>query len=315
MRKVKKLLVISLALIIVGVVLSACAGEQNVPSSATKMYKTSTGEELEIPTEAKKIVVVSRAYLGHLLALGIKPVGAPSDALDNSFLEGMIDGIADVGAGQPSAEKILELGPDLIIASSIPDADYEKYQKVAPTIRIPWGVYDFRETLQELGTITGKTAEAEKWLKQFDQQVAENKKKLAGVIGDNETVAIMEINSKAFYVYGDNYGRGGEALYHSLGLKAPDKVKKEVIDGPGWAALSLETLPAFAADHIVLSVLENAGANGDSILNSAIWKNLKAVQNNRVYRIDAKSFYNSDPISVQKEMNILVDMLIKRKQQ
>src|SRR5690606_23931718 len=74
---------------------SGSADEPTTP--ATRVYTAADGD-VEIPAEPQRIVVVSRAYLGHLLALDVRPVGAPSDALDNPFLAGLVDGIDDIGA-------------------------------------------------------------------------------------------------------------------------------------------------------------------------------------------------------------------------
>ena len=52
-----------------------------------------------------------------------------------------------------------------------------------------------------------------------------------------ENVNLMD---KEVYAYGATYGRGGEILYGELGLKAPELIQKEAIDGAGWTSLSLE---------------------------------------------------------------------------
>ena len=93
--------------------------------------------EIEIPKDPKRIVATQ--YLGHLLTLGVKPVGAGTASL-NQYFAGSTDGIEDIGDDQAALEKIVSLDPDLIIRPS--DKNYEQFAKIAPTIVIPWGAKD-----------------------------------------------------------------------------------------------------------------------------------------------------------------------------
>lgn len=88
--------------------------------AATKIYKDFTGQEVEIPTNPERIVSVT--HLGDLLALGVKPIGAGSLALENSvLLSKELEGVENVG--DISVEKVLELQPDLIIVPTYTPAD------------------------------------------------------------------------------------------------------------------------------------------------------------------------------------------------
>lgn len=102
---------------------------------------------------------------------------------------------------------------------------------------------------------------------------------MAGKLDPNETVGIYEVQDKDFYVMGQNMGRGGQAIYNALQLKAPAKIQKDVLDGQDWQKISLEVLPEFAADRMfVTSTSSGSAKDGEKTLkdltNSPIWKNL-----------------------------------------
>ncbi len=62
-------------------------------------------------------------------------MGARAKQMENPFLKGRVDGIADIG-DPVSAEKVAELKPDLIIVSN--DDEFEAMSKIAPTVLIPY---------------------------------------------------------------------------------------------------------------------------------------------------------------------------------
>lgn len=66
-------------------------------------------------------------YLGNIVLLGIKPVGARAKQIENPFLKGKVEGITDIG-DPVSAEKVAELKPDLIVVSK--EDEYEKCPKL-----------------------------------------------------------------------------------------------------------------------------------------------------------------------------------------
>lgn len=47
------------------------------------------------------------------------------------------------------------------------------------------------------------------------------------MIGKDETVGLYETTDKGeIWIFNDNSGRGGQAVYNALGLKAPAKIEK-----------------------------------------------------------------------------------------
>lgn len=121
----------------------------------------------------------------------------------------------------------------------------------------------------------------------------------------------MQTNGKEIFVFGDQFGRGGSIVYQDLGLKATKLTKEKAIDeGPGYTSISLEKLPEFAGDYIFIGPWESSG-DDSAVLNTSIWKNLGAVKNQHVYKIDPVGFYFSDPISLEGQLDFITESLAK----
>lgn len=276
-------------------------------TGATRKYETVMGE-IEIPKDPKRIVATQ--YLGHLLTLGVKPIGAGTASLNQYFLQDLTDGIEDIGDDQAALEKIVSLDPDLIIRPS--DKNYEQFAKIAPTIVIPWGAKDLYAELRDFGEFLGKSEEAEEAIRHYEEKLAEAKAKLNGVVKEGETVGVYEIWAKNFWVVGESFGRGTRNLYSGLGYQPPEVVKEQIVNGGAGLDISLESLPEMAADYMFVTVYDadGGGDRAKEILESAIWKSLPAYKNNRIYTLDINQFSAGDLISLEKQLEIQTDLLL-----
>lgn len=264
---------------------------------------TTVNGEIKVPAHPKRIV--AEEYLGSLIALDVIPVGAPGLTLDNMYFKEALTGVADTGAyGQMSSEKILELQPDLII-SGIAE-NYEVLSKIAPTITIPYGdLKNAHEELTYFGELLGMEQEAKDWLVNYDQIIAEAKQKVDEVIPADASFSIIENTAGSTYAYGDNFGRGGQAVYHALGRKPPAEVADHIMEKQ-WAEISEETLTQYAGDYIILTsndrTLEDYKAD-------PIWSSLPAVKNNQVFVWKEEVSWYYDPIAILKQTEQLTAWL------
>ena len=97
---------------------SPAVGTNSTSSTATSntselVTYTAINGEVQIPKNPQRVVMVAGAFTGHLLALGLKPVGAGDESF-NSYTEGKLDDVVNIGNDVPY-EKIMELQPDLIV--------------------------------------------------------------------------------------------------------------------------------------------------------------------------------------------------------
>ncbi|CAH1215858.1 HTH-type transcriptional activator RhaS [Paenibacillus plantiphilus] len=270
----------------------------------TRIYEHLKGKT-EIPVKPQR--VISLFHLGELMALGVKPVGATTYILNNPLLSDTSD-IADVGV-PPDVEMILSLEPDLIVTTGpfaeVVEGGYEALNRIAPTIVVEQ-YNDPVKDVEMFGDILGKQEEARQWNEAFATKIAEYREKISPFIGADETFSILNVRPGAFYVYGDT-NMGGNIIYKYLGLKSNEKVKTDVINGETWE-ISAEVIPDFIGDRLFLAV--NEGAEGDMKEVEKLIQNSPAGKAGRIYNIDFDQFLPSDPISVEQQLDIIVNLLI-----
>lgn len=312
----KRRAALALILVLVLAMVSAC-GNQGAPAvenekaaeKETRTFSMANGKTVEIPAHPKRIVMPYE-YLGNALALGVKPVGVSQAVMENPYIRDQAKGIENVG-NPMSLEKVAELNPDLIIVYL--EDQYEQLSKIAPTVLIPFGHYkNIQEEIRVFGELFGKQKEAEQWIQRFEQKAAAAREKIKGVIGEGETVGIYKLQGKDFYVIGDNFGHAGQVIYNALRLTPPEKIRQEVIQGSQWKLISLEALPDYAADHMFWTVYKTDGTEQaeNELKNSAIWKNLDAVKNRHVYEMKIEDIWFSDAISVEHQLDLVVETLL-----
>ncbi|MFZ3588932.1 ABC transporter substrate-binding protein [Bacillus sp. DJP31] len=285
--------------------------EKEEEVSETRIFTHFNGET-EIPTEPKRVVTTQ--WLGHMLALGVKPVGAGSWTLNNPYFEGMIDGIDDIGEGEVSLEKILSLEPDLIIATDEEAEIYEELSKIAPTILIPWMEHDVNGHLNIVADALGKQAEAETFIKDFEKVAAEKSEKVRNYVKEDETVLIFRIYPDSFSVYGDR--NMGHVFYNGLGFTPPALIRAEMDKNPGkfnQNKISLEVLPDYSADHLIVMVndLKEAEVQLKEIQSTKLWQGLPAVQNNNVYYIEKTQWLAYDSTSLLGQLKDAAELFDK----
>ncbi|MEB4784388.1 MULTISPECIES: ABC transporter substrate-binding protein [Paenibacillus] len=325
MRK-KSIFMLATLMLVLAVFISACGGNNTgsnpVSSSGDKQESASTGEtrsfktvkgDIEIPAKPQRIV--TDFYGGELLSVGANVVGVEPTAFQNPFLTDLLKEKGTKEVGDPTnLEKTLELKPDLIVVMK--DTNYEALSKIAPTLYIPYGtttnIYD---TVKLFGDITGEKEKAEQFIATFDKKAAEGRARLKGVIDEKATFGLYELTDKnALWIFGDNAGRGGQAVYNALKLNMP---KKTANSKEQTVQLSMEVLPQYDADYMFLTTYDpdKKGTALKQLKSSAVWGNLPAVKNNRVFFNDFDTYYRYDPIAITGQIDMIVDMLVEREKE
>lgn len=281
---------------------AADSSNGNTDADGMRTVMTDKGE-VKIPVHPKKIV--SDYYLGELLAVDTKPVIASPYALNNPYLADDIEGIEpmNITSAETSQEMIAEAQPDLIL--TITEADYEKYSKIAPTVYIEDGKRSDEELFLYIADLVGKTDEAQAYLDAFKKKAEDSKQEVQDIVGDR-TVSIVEIWPQQIYSMGSHFARGGEILYNLWGLKAPEVVQKEMVDGDtAYETISLEALPEYTGDYILYGVLSDT--DPDFVEDSQIWNNLPAVKNGNVLPYEQVAWMHRDPITQSKQLDALLE--------
>ncbi|CAH1190186.1 HTH-type transcriptional activator RhaS [Paenibacillus plantiphilus] len=262
--------------------------------------------------QPKRIVVYD--WVGNLLALGIKPVGASFPyGLDSlKLLKDELEGIPDIG--RTSVNSMLELEPELIIASDWLYPQLIKgMQKVAPTLVVQYG--DPFERFKDLAEILDRQEEARAFISRYEEQAMRAKELIAEAVSLEETVALYEIGNGCIWILNEFHGRGGYNLYRSLGLTPPAIIQEHVLGRGRVRSLPLEKLPDYAADHMIVSVSSAVQdrAETERLLAHEVWKQIPAYRNNRIYRVDKQLFYPFDVYSLSKQLEIQTKLFLSRK--
>lgn len=310
-----------LALPLLPLLLSACGGagehnenktgnraasesEHNGPASKAEVKSVQTvNGEIEIPAHPQRIV--AEEYLGSLIPLEVIPVGAPGLALNNVYFKEDLKGVADTGDyGKMNVERILDLNPDLILSAN--SDNYAQLSKIAPTVVVPWGdLKNAHEELTYFGELLDKQEEAAAWLKKYDERIAAARARVEQVIPADASFSILEVTDKTIFVYGDNFGRGGQPVYQALGRKPPQQVAAEMMEKQ-WAEISKETLPDYAGDYLVIT---SDNLTLEDLRKDPMWGTLPAIKNGKTYVWKEERSWYYDPVAVLSQTEELADWL------
>lgn len=270
-------------------------------SEGTKTFTTDSGEDVEVPENPERIVVLHPTYTGALVEFGHDPVAVPFYVEQDEVLNEATEGIERIDPA--NLEEIVNQEPDLIVATS-QDENLSQLQEIAPTVTFDANISTYRDNTELLGQLVGEEEQAEQWLSEWDESMEEGSEKYSDLIEGN-TLSIFQSDSKTFSSFGTDYGRGGEVLYDGYGFVQPDALA-EITEDQFTVELSTEDLPDYIGDYTVLAV------NGDepaSITDTSVWKNSETVQNDHVINIDmAESRYN-DPISLEYQKGVIDEQL------
>ncbi|OWR28312.1 hypothetical protein CDO73_18730 [Saccharibacillus sp. O23] len=287
---------------------AASAAESEKPSSAetsaTRTYTDKTNREVEIPASPQRIVYIG-SNPGDLLAIGTTPVGASLDVIATQVAyPDLLEGIEDVGYPY-SLEKVTSLNPDLIIFDDWDQENLSKLELIAPTVVIGADdPIDMPERLATIGDVTGRSAEAEAWLKQYRQKIEDTRASLK--LDEDATASSVLLLGKTVYIMG-NQGFN-QTLYGRLGLTPNENVQKLIDQDERFIDVSSERIPEYVGTEIfVLTDSEpETVATQNTLLSSAFWKTIPAVQKGRVHIMNSK--WNFDDATTSER---LLDELAK----
>ena len=259
----------------------------------------------DIPKNPKRIASLSSTYTGYLLQLGFDPVTVTSYDAKNPVLK---EKVKNAKVLMPEdLESIAKQKPDLIVVDAS-DKNIDELKKIAPTIAIDYGKNDYLEILNRFGQIFGKEKEADQWIADWKSKTADIGKQLKEKLGQNVTFTVVGLYVKEIYLFGNNWGRGGEVIYKSLGFDAPQKVKDEVFPS-GYLQVSQETVSEYIGDYVLVAAEDDK--TGSALYESDVWKSIPAVQQNHILKVDANAFYFNDPLTLEYELKTIQDGLEK----
>lgn len=287
------------------------ASGDEAAATDTRLFVDGLGREVRIPVSPERVIVSE--FSAEALTAGVTPLAVGPNDLKNAFTSEQLAGIPDIG-DPPNPELILSLEPDLLLFSQyMPDIypqQMEQIEKIAPVVYIRFEdpIYDVLPTVADA---LGKPDAVRPWIDEYEAERRQAMEQVRQAIGD-ETVSIFRIEKGRLRIYlSTNFG--GYAVRSALQANAPDAVKAEIGQAP-WSnavQISLEKLPEYAGDHLLLIVSDTDEDQQEykDIQSSSLWQSLPAVRNGNVHLLGTPKYYNADNITVRETMKEIANML------
>jgi ABC-type Fe3+-hydroxamate transport system substrate-binding protein len=282
------------------------------PFHFSRSFKPHTGvsPRLYINLRKHSSRIASLQYFGELLALGIKPIGAPSQLLKGRYWQGHVEGITDICRSVviPYLDRLATLKPDVIL--TFDGHHYDTYAKIAPTLDMSWSQPVF-ERFRFIADLIGKQQEAEQWLSQYEEQTFEAKHALKWQLQAGHTLSFIWTRGlpDTVLVYYDM-----KVLYQDLGFQAPTPVAavQKVKGHPFKSDISVRELEQYIGDHLLVVVSPDSVSQQRfrELRRSETWNRFPAVQNRRVYLI-SEDWLREDPVSMSGQVREAVPLLVE----
>ncbi|GFH40547.1 ABC transporter substrate-binding protein [Lactococcus insecticola] len=308
----KKLLSV-VAVFAAAILLVACGSKSKDATSkaTTHNFTDDRGKVVKVPNDLKKVVV--QTFPDEAITLGMNVVGTDQWSFPDPYLSKKQKGdMVDLGAPM-NAEKIAEVAPDLIV--TIDKDKVADYEKIAPTVYIEYNkVKGMDAKLDYFAKLFNAKAAEKKFLKTFDAKAAAYKAQLAksGIKTSDSTISIIELVGNKIYAYGNDWGRGGQALTRGLGFKQSSEMQA-ISDGDGWKELNVESLADLSADYIFVDYAAADKSQYEALTKNPVWSQIKAVKAKQVVTMDYnKVYYFGGPTASEKLMKVYADAIIKQ---
>ncbi|AIQ52166.1 hypothetical protein R70331_12055 [Paenibacillus sp. FSL R7-0331] len=269
------------------ILLSACGAEPSSSASPQRMQIEHAMGVTEVSGIPDRIAAADYRILDTLYALGVKPYATTtySGSVELPYMDKEDQNEAIVPLGDKiNLEAAVETEPDMIIARHIEPDVYEQLSKVAPVL-VFRGDGDWREELQEIGSVVGREDEAAKWLADYDKQAAEVKQRIAGYVEPGETFLFIRLQ-KEMQAASPNVHLAA-TLTKDLGLSYVSGLEKQE---ESYAALSLEVLPELNPDHIFMTVGKSTVSQDEDaeklladMQQTAVWQKVSAIQKGNLH--------------------------------
>ncbi len=270
-----------IALLVIGVASS--------PASAETWQHE--GGTLTLDETPERVVALNWAATEALLLLGVTPVGvADRDGYGVWVSEPELpDGVPNIGTRvSPSLEAIAELKPDLIVTSSEMAPASGLLERIAPTYVV--SVYKegnrpyekASEMLTTLGEILGREDRAQAVLKDVEETLQTQRKRLEAAGMTDKPVALMNfLDDRHVRIYAPN------SLYQSAlnGLGLENAWPRQG-NFWGFSVVGLEAIAPYRNSRIVV-ISPTLPGLADTLASSPFWTYLPPVRRNEVYQIGA----------------------------
>ena len=302
----KKLLLGSIALVMIVLALAGC-GKSTSSSSATTKELTFNGQTYTVPKDPQKIAVLSNSVLSMLYAVDGKAI---SRVNTTDSLPPEIEALPALGqTANINMEQLLGLNPDLVLGLENQHKKYEAQLQSSkiPTVLINYdGIKDNAPLLTFLGELTNHQDKAKTVIATYDNNIAKVKDAVKGQ--QPARVAVLRATGKG--VTAETDASITASMVKELGMTNVVTSHLDKTTTDKTVPYSLETLAADDPDIIFVVTMgkeeEITKAMKKAMTDNPAWANLKAVQNNRVVYLPSKLFLLNPGLQTPEAMARLV---------
>lgn len=257
------------------------AKEEAAPAEQTITY---LDQSYTLPAEVNNIIAASLEAMEDAAILGVRPLGAVTTAGElPAYLAADLEGATSIGEKtEPNYETILSLKPDVSLGSSkYKEEVVEQLNKIGTMIPVSHISTNWEDNLLLMGTLSGKTADAEKIIADYKADAEEAKAKLSANLQDKE-VFVIRVRQGSMFVYpADVYLN--PVIYNDLGVKVPELIAKTAAQ----EEISLETLADVNPDIIFLQFEQSENKDNpaalDDLLKNPIFQSIDAAKNEQIF--------------------------------
>ncbi|WP_298707672.1 ABC transporter substrate-binding protein [uncultured Veillonella sp.] len=302
----KKLLLGSIALVMIVLALAGC-GKTTSSSSATTKELTFNGQTYTVPKDPQKIAVLSNSVLSMLYAVDGKAISRVSTT---DPLPPEIEALPVLGqTANINMEQLLGLNPDLVLGL---ENQHKKYESQLQSSKIPNvlinydGIKDNVPLIKFLGVLTNHEDKATTLANTYESNV--NKVKDSVKAQQPARVAVLRATGKG--VTAETDAAITASMVKDLGMTNVVSTHLDKTTTDKTVPYSLETLAADDPDIIFVVTMgkeeEITKAMKKAMTDNPAWANLKAVQNNRVVYLPSKLFLLNPGLQTPEAMARLV---------
>jgi iron complex transport system substrate-binding protein len=320
---------VALGAAVAALVLAACgtteapAGEPASPAAPGSAQITVTdgrGKQITFDGPATRAVGLEWALVEHLVSLGAMPVGVADVAGYSAWVQAapLAEGVADVGVrGEPSVEAIAALRPDVVFATSdVHEGALGQLEAIAPVVVVrdadasdPIG--RMRSNVELVAQVTGKQAEAQRLLADFDTALATGAQRIAaaGLAGRRMAFADGYLDGGRLSIRAFTEGSLIEAVSQELGLANAWPMAGD--GNYGLATTDVEGLTALGDVEFVYWTNDVEGPDPfvDGLAGNAIWQSLPFVQAGNVTRLPDGIWMFGGPASMRQYVDAVTAAL------
>lgn len=273
-----------------------------------------------VPNNPQRIATLVLPALSNAIILGIKPIGSLHHPIGSTqsetgrifpeFLPSEAEDIESLGRfGAPSLEKMSLLKPDLILGWQGQSAIYPFLSEIAPTVLFDWqGTQTWRKYFDFIAKVLNREEVAEKAWRDYYDRVEE----LKTALGDRYTDKTI---SFVYSCCGGYFGSQAPesfmgSVLEDIGLQRPPS---QSMPSPPYGEMQFTEEDISKADGDIIfiaSYYEKDRDHLNHIAEKPLWRQLKAVQQNRVYVVDAETWRGGNLLAAHTIIDDLYKYLV-----